>query len=123
MVGQGSGSGRGRGRSGKHGLPSHTQAPPTTSTPPTSMAATTSTPPGRPPHVQEFVMIPNPGYMELGSQSSFPLQSTSQPTPSLHPPATYLVPLLPLPQAIWFARCTGLIVCPLTGLHDRALGA
>ena len=63
----------------------YTHAPPTTSTVPTSTTpttATTSTHPGHPLHAQEFGMIPNLGYVEPGSQPSFP----PQPTPSLPPP-------------------------------------
>ena len=71
MAGLGSNSKRGRGRLEPWPNP-HTYTPPTTSNVSTSTTPTTSTPPGRPPHGQEFVMIPNLGYVELGSQPSFP---------------------------------------------------
>ena len=72
MAGQTHGSRRGRGRSRKHGLPTHTHALITTSTAPTSTTPVgdgSSVPPG--PYTQEFVMIPNPGYHNLGPQLSF----------------------------------------------------
>ena len=98
MAGQGSGSGRSRSKSRKHGLHFRTQAPPTTSTAPESTIA--STPPGHPLHGQEFIMIPNPRYMELGSQLSLPPQSTPQPTLSPHPPAGGEGHTSPIPGSI-----------------------
>ena len=83
MAGWALGSKRGRGRLRKHGLLSRTRAPSTTSTVPaftTPTTATTSTPPGHPSHAQEFVMIPNHGYVKSGLQPSFFTQ------PSLPPP-------------------------------------
>ena len=74
-----------------------TQAPRTTSTASTSTAATASTPLNRPPYGQEFVMISNLRYMELGSQPLITLQPTPQPTPSPHPPARGEDRTLPIP--------------------------
>ena len=72
MVRRTPGFGRGRGKPRKHGLPPRICDPPTiyivpASTTPASDAS--SVPPGL--HTQEFVMIPNPGYVESGPQPSF----------------------------------------------------
>ena len=78
MVGRGSGSRQGKGRLEAWSTPC-THGPPTTSNAPisaTPITATTSTPPSCPPQSQEFVMIPNPRYVELGFQPSFPPQPT-----------------------------------------------
>ena len=90
MAGRWSSSGQGRSRLRKHGLPLHTRTPLITSTTPT--AATTSTLLGHPPYTQEFVMIPNPGHVEPGSQASFPPKPSLSPPPSLgHKARTSLV--------------------------------
>ena len=73
MAGQGSGSGQSRGKLRKYGLPARTQVPPTTSavsTSTTPIPVTASTSPSHPLHGQEFVMTPNPGYIESRSQPS-----------------------------------------------------
>ena len=83
IAGQGPGSGQSRGRSRKHGLSPRTHCPATTPTAPVSTTPTTaatSASLGHSPHTQEFVMIPNPGYVELWPQPSFSLQ------PFLPPP-------------------------------------
>ena len=95
------GSRRGRGRLRKHGLPPRTHAPPTTSTTPTLTTPTSDgcfVPPG--PHIQEFVMIPNPGYHNSGPQPSFLQQASSPPCPHLQEvrPAVSLLLCLPLPS-------------------------
>ena len=85
MARRGPGSGWGRGRLRKHDLPPRTRAPSTTSTMPASTTPATnasSAIPGYSPHFQEFVMIPNPGYVELGPQPLIlPHSSPSPPTP------------------------------------------
>ena len=98
MAGWGPSSEWGSNRSRKHGLPFRTHAPSTTSTMPVSTTpstTTTFTPLGHPPYTQEFVMIPNPGYVESGPQPSFP----PQPSPPLPSPHLYLVPHFLYPPA------------------------
>ena len=73
MAGRTLGSGLGRGRSRKHGLSPRTHTLSTTSTAPASTTPASdgsSVPPN--PHTQEFIMIPNLGYHNLGPQPSFP---------------------------------------------------
>ena len=97
MVGWTPGSRRGRGRLRKHGLPPRTRSPPTTSTAPasTTLAGGSSVPHG--PHIQEFVMMPNPGYHNSKTQLSFSRQ-VSPPPPHLQEvrPAVSLLLRLPL---------------------------
>ena len=78
------GSRRRKGRARKHSLSPRTRAPPTTSTVPTSttpITDATSAPPS--PHTQEFVMIPNFGYVKSMPQPSFPQQPSPPPPPPL----------------------------------------
>ena len=85
MAGWEFGFGWGKGRPRKYSLLSRTHAPSTTSTAPASTTptiATTSTPPSHCLYIQEFVMIPNFGYLEPRPQPSFP----PQPSPSWSPP-------------------------------------
>ena len=71
MARQEHGSGLDKGRPRKHGLPPHTRAPPTNSTTLVSTTTPSFAPLGHSPHTEEFVMIPNLGYVESGPQPLF----------------------------------------------------
>ena len=73
-----------QGRPRKHDLSHRTRAPPTTSTAPVSTTPTTTTTStifGHSPHIQEFVIIPNLEFVELGPQPSFTPQPSPPPPP------------------------------------------
>ena len=82
--------------------------------------------PDHPPHTQEFVIIPNPGYVKPRSQQSFPLHPFSSPTPHLgHEDCTSPISSFtpsPTPNQPSF-KVPRPHHPPLIGLHELVCGA